>query len=155
MHAHESRRGFLRICGGAALAGAALPAGLTQFGCNIVPEHTEKPEGEFVSLYLGEYPELEVVGGMSIVMVDGGPTLAVVRLAESGDDAFAALDGLCTHAGCTLSGFDDDADELYCNCHGSSFDLDGEVTAGPAESPLGTYPVTHDEGEGTVAIEIG
>ena len=54
-----------------------------------------------------------------------------------------AMSAVCTHAGCLL---DDSANKvstgLSCPCHGSTFDGNGSVTAGPARSPLQHYAVT-------------
>jgi cytochrome b6-f complex iron-sulfur subunit len=54
-----------------------------------------------------------------------------------------AMSAVCTHAGCLL---DDSSDKiasgLSCPCHGSTFDGNGSVTAGPARSPLQHYAVT-------------
>ena len=49
------------------------------------------------------------------------------------DGEIIAYSLVCTHLGCTLaesaSGFD-------CPCHGSQFDENGDVLAGPAQKPL-------------------
>ena len=49
------------------------------------------------------------------------------------DGKIMAQSLVCTHLGCTLeespTGFD-------CPCHGSRFDENGEVLAGPAQKPL-------------------
>lgn len=44
-----------------------------------------------------------------------------------------ALSLVCTHLGCTLNVTDKG---LSCPCHGSLFDLGGNVLKGPAERPL-------------------
>jgi cytochrome b6-f complex iron-sulfur subunit len=46
---------------------------------------------------------------------------------------FYALAAICTHLGCTprLEGR-----QFECPCHGSRFDLNGNVLAGPAKRPL-------------------
>jgi len=54
-----------------------------------------------------------------------------------------AMSAICTHAGCVL----DDGSQtisagLTCPCHGSAFDGNGAVTAGPARTPLQHYQVT-------------
>jgi len=55
----------------------------------------------------------------------------VMRLA----DGFRALSSVCTHLGC-ITRYQPDADQIACPCHGSRFQLDGEVIAGPAPRPL-------------------
>ena len=49
------------------------------------------------------------------------------------DGELYALSLVCTHLGCTLSLTDQG---LACPCHGSLFDLKGNVVKGPAERPL-------------------
>jgi Rieske Fe-S protein len=52
---------------------------------------------------------------------------------------------VCTHQGCTVVV---DRDVLVCPCHGSVFSTeDGSVTVGPAEEPLGDFPVEVVDGE--------
>ena len=46
-----------------------------------------------------------------------------------------ALYARCTHRSC-LVGWESDAGEFKCPCHGSRFDRLGAVIAGPAERPL-------------------
>lgn len=58
-----------------------------------------------------------------------GQNLFVIHRPEG----FAVVSAICTHLGCivapTPEGFD-------CPCHGSRFNKDGQVTRGPAPSPL-------------------
>lgn len=55
------------------------------------------------------------------------------------DGSFQALLMKCTHQGFRLTA---DKGGLHCNLHGSTFDLEGRVTGGPAALPLKTFPVT-------------
>jgi cytochrome b6-f complex iron-sulfur subunit len=50
-------------------------------------------------------------------------------------DGFRALSSVCTHLGC-ITRFESDSNQIACPCHGSRFNLDGEVLAGPAPRPL-------------------
>jgi thiosulfate dehydrogenase (quinone) large subunit len=64
-------------------------------------------------------------------------------------DTFVALSAICTHQGCTVqfvsgTGF-------QCPCHGASYDQNGQVTGGPAPSPLATIPVKVTGGQVTTA----
>ena len=54
-----------------------------------------------------------------------------------------AMSAVCTHAGCLMSdGAGTIAAGLFCPCHGSAFDGNGAVVAGPARLPLHHYLVT-------------
>jgi len=44
------------------------------------------------------------------------------------------LSAICTHRRCKLRAEPDHS--FYCKCHGSTFDPNGNVTAGPAKRPL-------------------
>jgi thiosulfate dehydrogenase [quinone] large subunit len=63
-------------------------------------------------------------------------------------DTFVAFNATCTHQGCPVSysgaGF-------HCPCHGSTFDQNGQVTGGPANSPLLKIPVKVVDGQVTTA----
>jgi cytochrome b6-f complex iron-sulfur subunit len=82
---------------------------------------------------------LASVGAAALVMSSLGPFL----VAQPSQDAFVALTAICTHQGCTVTGFS--GDQFVCPCHGSRFTTNGTVAAGPAASSLQQYP-THFDG---------
>ena len=57
----------------------------------------------------------------------------------------------CSHAGCDVSPA---GTTLYCPCHGSRFDANGNVLAGPAGSPLVHFEVKLDA-NGNVTVNGG
>jgi nitrite reductase/ring-hydroxylating ferredoxin subunit len=61
-----------------------------------------------------------------------------VMLVRKGDRLYAA-NATCTHKNCVIRHVQG---ELRCPCHGSRFDLDGEVTKGPARSPLSRFAIS-------------
>jgi len=54
-------------------------------------------------------------------------------------DRVAAISTTCTHLGCIVAA---SATGFQCPCHGSQFDVDGNVTGGPAPKPLAWYNVS-------------
>ncbi len=87
----------------------------------------------------------------------------LVRL-PNGD--YKALSAKCTHLGCTVA-FESDAvssatnanlprqttDFFYCNCHGSEFDINGNVMKGPAALPLAQYSVSISDNKIYVSVQ--
>lgn len=54
------------------------------------------------------------------------------------DNNYYALSKVCTHQGCTVE-YNVAFNEITCPCHGSHYDIAGNVTMGPASSPLEEY----------------
>jgi Rieske Fe-S protein len=51
----------------------------------------------------------------------------------------------CTHAGCDIGETGTVSPQgLFCGCHGSEFDANGNVVRGPASLPLDHFAVTND-----------
>src|ERR1700690_1096883 len=65
---------------------------------------------------------------------------APVFIARDANGVYA-MSTTCTHAGCDLSGGVSNSN-ISCFCHGSVFDVNGNVLRGPAQSPLVHYQVT-------------
>jgi cytochrome b6-f complex iron-sulfur subunit len=77
---------------------------------------------------------LASVGGAAIVQASTSNFL----VARTGQAAFTALTAICTHEGCTVTGF---TNQVYvCPCHGSRYNTNGSVAQGPATQALRQFP---------------
>ena len=79
--------------------------------------------------------------GSGDVIEINGQTAAVYRGLDS---QIHALSATCTHMGCYVH-FNKAERTWDCPCHGSRFKTNGEVLAGPAESPLAPIEVTQKD----------
>jgi nitrite reductase/ring-hydroxylating ferredoxin subunit len=83
------------------------------------------------------------VNQMKLLRIDGR-RLVLARTEEG----YVAFDDRCTHRGGSLAGGVMIGGVVQCPWHGSQFDCrSGLVRAGPAEQPIGSYPVTEREGK--------
>ncbi len=89
-----------------------------------------------VTIGVGAGTALAAVGSAALVQYGSGSLL----VAHTGQNAFTALSAICTHQGCLVSDFS--GGEFVCPCHGSHFSTSGQVTAGPAPSPLAMHQTT-------------
>jgi len=64
-----------------------------------------------------------------------------------------ALSAVCTHLGC-ITRFRSDERVIACPCHGSRFDLQGNVVHGPAPRPLAWLDITEDAA-GNLVVDTG
>jgi cytochrome b6-f complex iron-sulfur subunit len=62
-------------------------------------------------------------------------------LARLKDGGFLALSRTCTHLGCTVPWVEKEM-KFACPCHGSTFDITGNVINAPAPRALDIYPIT-------------
>lgn len=69
--------------------------------------------------------------------------ILLLRVAVEGRSSVVAFSAICTHASCTVSGWNPAACSLVCPCHGSAFaaQRDGAVLHGPASRPLPALPL--------------
>ncbi len=74
----------------------------------------------------------ELAPGTGGIVTLGGDTVAAFR---DVDGALHALSPTCTHLGCRVS-FNTAERSWDCPCHGSRFDIDGQVLQGPATKDL-------------------
>ena len=99
-----------------------------------------------LTLTIDSASPLSPVGGAALVQGSSGPLL----VARTSQDLFTALTAICTHEGCTISGF---ANQVYvCPCHGSQFSISGSVVQGPASSALRQFPTRFANNVLTISI---
>ena len=82
------------------------------------------------------------VGNSKMVKNEGKPIM-VIRTAEEGYKAFAAI---CPHLGCIVK-WDAASKSILCPCHAGVFSMDGKVVSGPPPKPLPEYNVVVSGGE--------
>jgi cytochrome b6-f complex iron-sulfur subunit len=70
-----------------------------------------------------------------------------VYIVRAKEGYFYALSDICTHLGCITNWLPDEG-LITCPCHGSKFDVEGNVIHGPAPRPLDRYLITlNDQGQ--------
>jgi Rieske Fe-S protein len=89
---------------------------------------------------------LDDVGGAVLVQSTAG----VFLIARTSASAFSAVDAVCTHEGCTITGAAGSA--YVCPCHGSRYNRSGQVLAGPAKASLRQHATTFTDGVLTIAL---
>jgi len=117
------RRDFL-------IAGTAGVAAVTVGCAPSVPLLLSKSRGFPLRVPLTS-PELTRVGGA--VRIDPGDGSDAVYLRRVSETGFSALSMECMHLGCSVRV---QGGKFRCPCHGSAYDLDGNVLNGPAKESL-------------------
>jgi len=120
------RRHFLAWVSSFALAGSAIISALANF-VFLKPRATYGAPSRFSIGRPDAFPS--------------GARIAIeqrrICVAREGNQ-LAVISTTCTHLGCIIGVADTG---FACPCHGSRYDQDGNVTAGPAPSPLPWYQV--------------
>lgn len=98
-------------------------------------------------------------GVMTAGLVDDFPPGSVTAfnegrfyLARLADGGFLALYRKCTHLGCVVN-WDQSRGQLFCPCHASAFEPNGEVLNPPAPRPLDRFLVTITDG--VILVDTG
>lgn len=119
-----SRRALFRAAlGGMAGAFLAMLGGIGNF---LFPKVLFEPPQVFVAGRPRDYP----TGVVSTKFKERNGVWIV-----NGKEGIYALVAVCTHLGCSPNWFEDEG-IFKCPCHGSNFNIDGDVIAGPAPEPL-------------------
>jgi cytochrome b6-f complex iron-sulfur subunit len=155
-NASVSRR---RFCAGACQAVSGATLATVFAGCGGGGDSPTSPSTRAVDLgkaagrYTGSGVEVSVAG--SALASVGGAVLVesvagVFLLSRSAESAFTAIDAVCSHQSCTVTG--GDGAVYVCPCHGSRYDRNGRVLAGPATAALRQFPTTFASGIVTIAL---
>lgn len=123
-----SRRAFLAMVGMAAGAGACNLMGVTVAGF-LYPNALKTPPNQFT---IGR-PE-EVLASEGKVFLTKYKVFVEVNAGR-----VRVQTAVCTHLGCTVNAVETG---YACPCHGSTYDLEGKNTGGPAPLPLVYFNVS-------------
>jgi len=89
---------------------------------------------------LATVADVPVGGAVSAEAADGRPVI----VAQPTEGDIVAFSAICTHKGCTVA---PEGSRIACPCHGSTYDLTGKNTGGPAPKPLPGLEVKVVDGE--------
>ncbi|MCP1550310.1 MULTISPECIES: ubiquinol-cytochrome c reductase iron-sulfur subunit [Methylorubrum] len=101
---------------------------------------TKKTESRFAKIVLARVPEADIDEDTKPFTADG----------------VIALSAICTHQGCSVTGWNAENKSLLCFCHGSEFvpGEGGRVEKGPARKRIPVLPIAKGE-KGEVVITEG
>ena len=143
-----SRREFVVTTGAAAAVtvagcgGGGSPAAPTPIG-TATPSPTPGPN--LVRVPLPDVGQTVAATGQLLSPLP----LAVTRLTPT---SVAAVSRICTHEGCTVNLPLRPGLTLDCPCHGSRFQVTGQVVNGPAERPLASFPTAIDGNQVVITL---
>lgn len=98
-------------------------------------------------MHVPREPLAQLRGPADVLFLRAAGAPGPIALRRQGSQYIALL-ALCTHRGCEVQALPQSYD---CPCHGSRYDLAGEVLDGPAERPLPSFRVVPD-GEGVAIV---
>jgi arsenite oxidase small subunit len=144
----NSRRDFLQI-GGTIGALFAIAAALGIWSALSPSESSTPPTGNSTSSVTTSNLPSGAVANVNNLQIgvpvyfdypSAGYTNALMK---KSDGSVSALSILCTHVCCQCQ-YDNGNQEYYCPCHGSIFDVNGNVVQGPASAKLPTIELRVD-----------
>lgn len=143
-----NRREFVMATGVVAVAtasgcgGGGSPTAPTPVG---TPTPAATPAPNLLRVPLPEVGETVAATGQLLTPLP----LAISRLTQA---TVAAVSRICTHEGCTVNLPLRSGLTLDCPCHGSRFQVTGQVVNGPAPRPLASFPTVIDGNEVIVTL---
>lgn len=141
-----SRRDFLKKCS-ETLALVTAPALLQNCAAGITTFRGQF-DGETITVPKIEAATLQQPNGLLQVQARNLPIRIVLRNIPG--QGFIALSTVCTHSGCEVRAM---PASFQCPCHGSEYDVEGNVTEGPARKPLQKFEVIENETEFIIKVK--
>ena len=108
-------------------------------GAVVAPALAQREESWLPAGSIGDIPAQQPTPvTLRIARQDGYAEVVdrrTVFLVRTDDGQVTALDSTCSHLGCRV-GWDAQAGEFHCPCHGGVYDATGAVKSGPPPAPL-------------------
>ena len=123
-----NRRNWLSVFGGGFAALLVWPASLLF--------------GKKLSIDLDQVPKLKEIGGHITIKLMHEDILLI----RNSEKTVLIFNAHCTHKGCIVK-YSERNNRIECPCHGSQYDLNGNVLKGPAPRPLTTHSGELDGGQ--------
>jgi Rieske Fe-S protein len=95
--------------------------------------------GKKLSIDLDQVPKLKEIGGYITIKAN----LEDILLIRESEKTIRVFNAHCTHKRCIVK-YSKKDHRIECPCHGSQYDLNGDVLKGPAPRPLQTHPSEFD-----------
>lgn len=132
-----TRKEFIKTCGYGCLGMSSIAVLLQScvpmkdISAVLDHDHLIVPKSAFIKK--DEYVEYLIVRNKNLQFP--------IYLFRFSEEEYTALYLQCTHQGNEVSAY---GDKLVCSAHGSEFDNKGQVTNGPANKPLRSFPINTD-----------
>lgn len=103
---------------------------------------------------LASNPELQNVNGFKKITFQGkNENMPVIFIRKSNTD-FTVLSSKCGHQGCEVNNPDIAKGRIDCLCHGSGYDLNGNILNGPTTRALQSFASTFDSNKNVLTVTI-
>jgi cytochrome b6-f complex iron-sulfur subunit len=144
--AHACQAASLLAVGSLASACGGSPTSPSGSSADPLRSAAATVSGRVVTVAVDATSPLATGGSAAIVTTSLGSQLVT----RTGDSSFAAFTAVCTHEGCTITGFANS--QFVCPCHGSKFTTSGSVASGPATRSLQQYQTQFANGVLTFTV---